>query len=409
MTTAADSQTNSVFEVWLTEGRVDRAAAPALWDAALVFVWLSGSLIVGARQLRLLLRLRSVVRSAAPGPHVLNDEVSRLAKNMNMRSIPTVAVDAIASPFVWCLGPATIAWPAQFADEKQCRSMRGVIAHELAHVKRRDHWTAWLQFVAGILWWWNPLWRAVRRKLNASAEMACDAIAVEVCHSERRDYAEALLKLTALGPQQPALALGAKLRDRKSFERRLTMIMSAQATSRLSRRAFAALAVLAIAVAPNWRWDPAPASWAQALQFAETKPAEPAAKAAEPERVVAFYLAQDAPAPGLKKTELNEPEGGVVYLHAEPIVTGEDIVEVTVRSISATSEIGVEFSKSGAAKLSKATGENVGKRLAFVLDDKISSAPVIRSQIGGRARISGNFTRSQLLEIVATVLPAERD
>jgi len=34
---------------------------------------------------------------------------------------------------------------------------RGIIAHELAHMHRRDHWITWLELGASIPWWWNPL------------------------------------------------------------------------------------------------------------------------------------------------------------------------------------------------------------------------------------------------------------
>ena len=38
--------------------------------------------------------------------------------------------------------------------------------------------------------------------------------------------------------------------------------------------------------------------------------------------------------------------------------------------------------------MGKLTGENIGRRMAIVLDDKIISAPVIESQINERGRIT---------------------
>jgi protein-export membrane protein SecD len=47
----------------------------------------------------------------------------------------------------------------------------------------------------------------------------------------------------------------------------------------------------------------------------------------------------------------------------------------------------------GSKKFAKVTTENIGKRLAIILDNKIISAPVIRDVIlGGNGQISGNFT-----------------
>ena len=65
----------------------------------------------------------------------------------------------------------------------------------------------------------------------------------------------------------------------------------------------------------------------------------------------------------------------------------------------------------GAVKFSKATGENVGKHLAIVLDKRVQSAPVINSQIKESGIIEGNFTpeKADALSLVlrSGALPAE--
>ena len=73
-----------------------------------------------------------------------------------------------------------------------------VLAHERAHLRRRDHWTLALWTVLAALHWFNPLvwlaFRAVRRDL----ETACDEAAVRTLGDERRaDYGETLLAFAA--------------------------------------------------------------------------------------------------------------------------------------------------------------------------------------------------------------------
>ena len=54
----------------------------------------------------------------------------------------------------------------------------------------------------------------------------------------------------------------------------------------------------------------------------------------------------------------------------------------------------------GAQKFGKVTTNNIGKRLAIVLDDKIISAPVIREAItGGSGTISGNFSFQEVTDL----------
>jgi len=55
--------------------------------------------------------------------------------------------------------------------------------------------------------------------------------------------------------------------------------------------------------------------------------------------------------------------------------------------------VNISLDRAGAKKFARVTQNNVGKRLAIILDNKIISAPVIQDAIlGGNSVISGNFT-----------------
>jgi TonB family protein len=94
-----------------------------------------------------------------------------------------------------------------------------VLAHERAHVERRDHWLAPLVQLACILAWpVVPLWIAARR-LRTLVEMACDERATRGRGAdERRAYAEALVAIAEGVPPVRGYALapafGADLRAR---------------------------------------------------------------------------------------------------------------------------------------------------------------------------------------------------
>ena len=56
-------------------------------------------------------------------------------------------------------------------------------------------------------------------------------------------------------------------------------------------------------------------------------------------------------------------------------------------------QINFEMKPEGAIEFARITRENVGKQLAIVLDGKVQTAPVIRTEIpGGTGSISGNYT-----------------
>ena len=77
------------------------------------------------------------------------------------------------------------------------------------------------------------------------------------------------------------------------------------------------------------------------------------------------------------------------------ILSGDNLSNAKPGLNNQTNESIVSFSldRSGAKKFGRITTENVGRRLAIILDNKIISAPEIREPIlGGNGQISGNFT-----------------
>jgi SecD/SecF fusion protein len=73
--------------------------------------------------------------------------------------------------------------------------------------------------------------------------------------------------------------------------------------------------------------------------------------------------------------------------------------------------VALELSGEGARIFDRITGENVGKRIAIVLDNTIYSAPVVKERIsGGHAQISGAFTPDEAKDLAivlrAGALPA---
>jgi beta-lactamase regulating signal transducer with metallopeptidase domain len=86
---------------------------------------------------------------------------------------------------VFALPRATLLWPAELDQRLDLAGMRAVLLHELAHLKRRDQLTAWLEIAAACLWWWHPVVWWARHELREYAEFACDAWVVAQLPGER--------------------------------------------------------------------------------------------------------------------------------------------------------------------------------------------------------------------------------
>jgi preprotein translocase subunit SecD len=82
------------------------------------------------------------------------------------------------------------------------------------------------------------------------------------------------------------------------------------------------------------------------------------------------------------------------------VVTGRDLRNAKP-SLDETNRPAVSFSLNtdGARKFGKATGENIGRRLAIILDGRVQSAPVIEGRIFDEGRISGNFTQQETQDL----------
>lgn len=90
-----------------------------------------------------------------------------------------------------------------------------------------------------------------------------------------------------------------------------------------------------------------------------------------------------------------------LLLEKQAALTGDALSSATVR-FGQMSEpvVGLQFNDEGAKKFAELTTNNVGKRLAIVLDGKVQSAPMIREAIpSGEAVITGRFSTEQAQDL----------
>ena len=68
------------------------------------------------------------------------------------------------------------------------------------------------------------------------------------------------------------------------------------------------------------------------------------------------------------------------------------------------SRIQITFTDAGAKRFAKVTHQNMGKRLAIIIDGRLYSAPTVKSEVrGGQAEISGNFSESEAQDLATKI------
>lgn len=98
--------------------------------------------------------------------------------------------ESVSSPFVLGILSPRIYLP--FHMEEQ--DLEHVIAHEQAHILRKDHWWKPLGFLLLTIHWFNPLMWVAYVMLCRDIELACDEKVIkELNSSQRADYSQALV------------------------------------------------------------------------------------------------------------------------------------------------------------------------------------------------------------------------
>lgn len=101
-------------------------------------------------------------------------------------------------------------------------------------------------------------------------------------------------------------------------------------------------------------------------------------------------------------------------VYSQIALSGELLTGATATYQNGVPVVSFQFNRLGAQKFGAITQQNIGKRFAVVLDNKVITAPVIRSAIlGGNGIIEGNFTVESANELAkllrAGALPAPLD
>lgn len=214
------------------------------WPVILLAAWIGGLAFFTLRSGFEIYRLSALLKAAS----LYTDSESgqtlrRLALDMGVSSPPRLMLsDRISSPLLALPFRPTILLPTDFAQALTREEQEMALAHELAHLRRNDLWTAIVPSLARTLFFFlPPAWLAAR-EFAADSEAACDQAALDVTGNGRKRYCELLLKMVERDHRKIAVpALGATHRFH-TLKRRIELMGSAPASP-------APLALIVVAIA----------------------------------------------------------------------------------------------------------------------------------------------------------------
>ena len=135
-------------------------------------LWLLGVIILLAYTAISYLSLRRKLRTAV----ILRDNIFQC--------------ETVSSPFVLGILKPRIYLPYNMDGQ----NLHHVVAHEQAHIRRKDHWWKPLGFLLLTVYWFNPLMWVAYILLCRDIELACDEkVIAELGNEQRADYTQALV------------------------------------------------------------------------------------------------------------------------------------------------------------------------------------------------------------------------
>jgi beta-lactamase regulating signal transducer with metallopeptidase domain len=198
------------------------------WRTVLTWSWVVGIALFASGQACRILRLRRLLHGALPAPPTILRMTQEIGRQLGLSWTPEVLVASVRlSPMVWSLGGRPrLVLPAALFARLERTAQEAIVAHELAHIRRRDHWVRLLELTVSTLFWWHPVVWWACRVLRELEEHCCDGMVLGAVPHGGRAYATALVDtldyLSERSLALPPVATGAN--SLGSLSRRIKML-----------------------------------------------------------------------------------------------------------------------------------------------------------------------------------------
>jgi beta-lactamase regulating signal transducer with metallopeptidase domain len=166
----------------------------------------------------------------------VRSRVQSIANRLGLRrTIPTLTSNSLRSPAVFHWLFPVLALPSRFSDDYSAAQQEAVLAHELAHLARRDPaWQSVAMLACAVLWWQPLSWWSSRR-LRAASEAAADEASLMLADGPRQ-LAASLVSL-AQRLTDPRVATGTSMHGnglQSDLARRVERLLSLPVGARLA-------------------------------------------------------------------------------------------------------------------------------------------------------------------------------
>ena len=136
---------------------------------------------------------------------------------------PIVTSDATPSPISFGFLRPLVVLPRGLAECLEPEQLQQIVAHEVAHVLRRDPWMLFLERFVGALFWPHVVVHALQRAIDRAREEICDNFVLR--HFDPTSYSRTLLLVTEWSARRPQPSLAVGLLRRRKLETRIAGLL----------------------------------------------------------------------------------------------------------------------------------------------------------------------------------------
>jgi len=224
----------------------------------LLLLWIGCLLRQGGQAIRQSLTVRRLRISGKPlNGGQLDFWNLSLSRDLNLTHVPQLlSSTATDTPLLIGMIRPCIVLPESLLSTCTAEELRLVLAHELAHVQRRDLLWGWLPLLARLVCGFHPLVLLAEREIGMAQEIACDETALHLTGAASAAYGSLLVRVAARFTSRPSQGFGmvGMTESYHTLKRRLSAMKSFPSAPRRYRVAIRfSLLTLGLAALMPWR------------------------------------------------------------------------------------------------------------------------------------------------------------
>jgi bla regulator protein BlaR1 len=180
------------------DGKTDSQKRGPVWSFLFFILYLSGLLYFVFKYFERIRYYNKLIHSAAPIPdQYMGNSIKKWREIYGIkRKIRWVCLDKNMSPFTMGLFHPIIFVPADCFNAGDYEKIDSIIGHEMAHIKRYDHFWLWLQNMIRIVYFFHPIVWIVNKRIHLVRECICDQMVLSQRIIDPYQYGANLISVT---------------------------------------------------------------------------------------------------------------------------------------------------------------------------------------------------------------------